>query len=106
MTWNEFVERVRPYFGGLHGNIQLRYRISGDGRRTMTVLECEYDWEQAICRMREKIRVARTRLASMEIENMVSTDGSHDNKNVLTFWILADAGTPGTPAYHWEGGSA
>ena len=84
MNWSELVERVHPYFRGLRGNICLGYRISGDGRRITTSLTCDFDWNQAMCRMREKIRVARTRRVNMEIENTVSTTSSRNDENILT----------------------
>ncbi|KAF8480490.1 hypothetical protein DFH94DRAFT_692812 [Russula ochroleuca] len=70
MTWSELIKRVHPYLEQLRISIRLGYCISGSSR-TPASLTCELDWDQALCRVREKIAVARTRTVTMEIINLV-----------------------------------
>lgn len=69
-----------------NGDIRLGYRISGE-TRAMTYLVCEYDWTLALRRVREKIRVSRTRAVAIELRNMVSKfENERAISYLLAFW--------------------
>jgi hypothetical protein len=89
MTWSELIKRVHPYLEQLRISIRLGYCISGSSR-TPASLTCELDWDQALCRVREKIAVARTRTVTMEIINLVSTSCSRRDKkhtDIITWQV-------------------
>jgi hypothetical protein len=51
--------------------VRLGYRITGDSR-AMTYLSCEFEWNAALERVKQKVLAARTHAVSMELKNMVS----------------------------------
>ena len=75
MGWIEFLEKAGAQFKNRQdgANIRLGYRFTGSGElRHFSQLECEYDWNLVMTRMREKANSARFRAAALEIKNMVS----------------------------------
>lgn len=77
MAWREFLERAHQHIDQPHLDVRIGYRISGDAR-AMSYLACEYDWNMALTRVRERAVAARTRAVSMELRNMaVSSRGCH-----------------------------
>ncbi|KAI9440579.1 hypothetical protein H4582DRAFT_2055924 [Lactarius indigo] len=69
MKWSDFREEVCRHLNGPHSEVRLVFRISGEGG-AWTGLGSEYDWADAIARLIEKIRSARTRAVSMEVKDI------------------------------------
>ncbi|KAH9055842.1 hypothetical protein EDB83DRAFT_2521165 [Lactarius deliciosus] len=69
MKWSDFCEEVCRHLNGPHSEVHLVFRISGEGG-AWTDLGSEYDWADAIARLIEKIRSARTRAVSIEVKNI------------------------------------
>ena len=69
MEWLTFQDRAHSWFERPPSEVQLVYRI---GTGVMSYLAGEDDWDDAMCKLRGKIRVARSRQTSMEIRNVVS----------------------------------
>ena len=62
----------------------MGYKIIGDSGG-VTELTSEPEWNNAMVRMKEKIKSARTRSVTMELRNMVSNVGALDQKNTDLF---------------------
>ncbi len=72
MGWQDFQERAQGHFNMARDDVQLGYRLSGEQRRMIWPLSCESEWNNAMKKMGEKAKAARTRAAAMELANMVS----------------------------------
>ncbi len=70
MKWEDFREEMHQYFDKTCGEVQVGFQISGEPS-TMSYLESEDDWDDAVTRLVERMRAAWTRPVSMEIKNMV-----------------------------------
>jgi hypothetical protein len=71
MDWPQFLEAATHQFKD--DDVRLGYRIAGSGEtRALSQLDCGYDWNTAMVRVREKAASARTRAVEMELRNMVS----------------------------------
>ncbi|KAH8988467.1 hypothetical protein EDB83DRAFT_2325649 [Lactarius deliciosus] len=69
MTWTDFREEVCRHLNEPHSEVHLVFRISGEGG-AWTDLGSGYDWADAIARLIEKIRSARTRAVLMEVKDI------------------------------------
>ena len=67
--WEDFRRRVVGYLE--NGSVKLAYKIFGDAGKP-TLLETVDDYTQAMERIVQKARVARTRAVSMDVKNIVS----------------------------------
>jgi hypothetical protein len=75
MGWPEFLEKARDEFKKAQdgADVRLGYRFSGSGEsRRMSQLECEYDWNLVMERMRGKAQSARKNPVALVLKNMVS----------------------------------
>lgn len=61
------------HFNKPHDEVRLGYRIIGEAC-ALSYLSCEYEWDTALHRVREKVVAARTRAVTIELRNMVSGD--------------------------------
>lgn len=82
MGWPEFAEKAHGHFDKVRDDMSLGYHISFE-TRTMSQLNCEFHWNTAMTRMRERVMSVRTRVVTMELKNMVSDALSRIEK-VLT----------------------
>jgi hypothetical protein len=72
MQWPAFLAKATSQFRA-PGAIRLGYRFSGNGEaRTMSQLDCGFDWDTAMKKMKEKAQSARTRAVRLEIKDLVS----------------------------------
>ncbi|KAI9431270.1 hypothetical protein H4582DRAFT_2085253 [Lactarius indigo] len=69
MKWKDFLNEVHQYFDAPRSEVKIAFRISGEPG-TMSSLASEEEWTNAIVRLQEKVKSARTRAVSMEIKNM------------------------------------
>ncbi len=72
MGWQDFQERAQGHFNMAHDDVQLGYCLSGKQRCMIWPLSCESEWNNAMKKMGEKAKAARTCVAAMELVNMVS----------------------------------
>ena len=71
IEWLDFQDKVLHHLEKASSEVRLVHRIGETG--AMSYLAGESDWDIAMCRLRGKIRSARTRPVSLEIKNVVST---------------------------------
>ena len=74
MSWQEFADVAYDRFRKDRDEVLMGYKLVGESGG-VTELDSEAEWNNAMIRMKEKIKSARTRSASMEIRNMVSFCG-------------------------------
>ena len=71
MDWPQFLEATNHQFKA--DDVCLGYRIAGSEETcALSQLDCGYDWNTAMVRVREKAVSARTHAVEMELQNMVS----------------------------------
>ena len=79
MSWQEFADIAYDWFRKDRDEVLMGYKFVGDSGG-VTELASESEWKNAMVRMKEKIRSARTRSVTMELRNMVSDLGVLDHK--------------------------
>ena len=84
MKWQDFADVAYDRFRRPRDEILMGYKIIGDSGG-VTELTSEPEWNNAMVRMEEKIKSARTRSVTMELRNMVSNVGALDQKNTDLF---------------------
>jgi hypothetical protein len=100
ITWDNFTEKVYQCVDKPHDDVCIGYRISGDPC-AMIYLNCEYEWNTALRRMREWVLAARTRAVSLEVKNMVSSGSLHRREG--THYGLAGAREHAEGTWETEG---
>ncbi|KAI9438030.1 hypothetical protein H4582DRAFT_2057534 [Lactarius indigo] len=68
MIWADFREEVHRYLDRPRSGVRIMFRISGSGQ-AWSELGSEFDWMDAIAKLIEKVRSARTRAVSMEVKD-------------------------------------
>lgn len=76
MGWPEFLEKARDHFQVQDGvDLRLGYRFTGSygEPRSMSQLDCEFDWTLVMQRLRDKAESPRRRNpVALNIKNLVS----------------------------------
>lgn len=90
MSWQEFADIAYDRFRKPRADVLIGYKFVGDSGGVIE-LTSELEWNNAIIRMKEKIKSARTRSVTMELRNMVSNVGVLDDKgtDLFFFWVAA-----------------
>ena len=83
MDWQTFLDKALEYFDTPDSMVQLGFQFNGEAG-PMSVLTDEQEWAEAMVQLRDKIKAARTRAASMEIKNTVS-QVAHNEERILTY---------------------
>ena len=83
MEWQTFLNKALEYFNTPDGMVQLGFQFNGEAG-PMSMLMDEEEWADAMVQLRDKIKAARTRPASMEIKNTVS-QVAYNEERILTY---------------------
>lgn len=86
MSWQEFADIAYDRFRKPRADVLIGYKFVGDSGGVIE-LTSELEWNNAIIRMKEKIKSARTRSVTMELRNMVSNVGVLDDKGTDLFFF-------------------
>ena len=86
MSWQEFADIAYDRFRKPRDDVLIGYKFVGDTGGVIE-LTSELEWNNAMIRMKEKIRSARTRSVTMELRNMVSNVGAFDDKGTDLFFL-------------------
>lgn len=84
MSWQGFADIAYDRFKKPRDDVLMGYKFIGDPGG-VTELSSELEWNNAMVRMKEKIRSARTRSVTMELRNMVSDAGARYHKRTDHF---------------------